>query len=66
MFPQTFHSLEFFLKCQAHYITDQRAIVSSSGETLLTITHESINQMLHILIIDYANPFSIKILNDLY
>jgi hypothetical protein len=38
MFPQTFHFPEFTLKFQAHYLLSQRAIVSSSGETLFTIT----------------------------
>jgi hypothetical protein len=31
LFPQIHHFLKFTLKCQAHYIPDQRAIVSSSG-----------------------------------
>jgi hypothetical protein len=46
MFPQTYHFPEFGLKFQVHYLPSQRAIVSSSGETLFTITSESINQML--------------------
>jgi hypothetical protein len=66
MFPHTFHFLEFSLKCQAHYLSDQRAIVSSSGETLFTITPESINQMLQIPTIDSTGPFSIEVLNDVY
>jgi hypothetical protein len=66
MFPQTFHFPEFSLKCQAHYFPSQRAIVSSSGETLFTITPESINQMLQIPRIDSAIPFSVEALNDLY
>jgi hypothetical protein len=48
MFPQIHHFPEFTLKCQAHYLPDQRAIVSSSGETLFTITPEAIDQMLQI------------------
>jgi hypothetical protein len=44
----------------------QRAIVSSSGETLFTITPESIDQMLQIPRSDPAIPFSIEALNDLY
>jgi hypothetical protein len=43
MFPQTFHFLKFSLKCQDHYLPGQRAIVSSSRETMFTITPESIN-----------------------
>jgi hypothetical protein len=66
MFPQTFHFLEFALKCQSHYLPSQRAIVSSSGESLFTITPESINQMLQIQRSDPVIPFSIKALNNLY
>jgi hypothetical protein len=66
MFPQTYNFPEFSLKCQAHYLPGQRAIVSSSGETLFTITPEMINQMLQIPRIDSASPFSIEILTELY
>jgi hypothetical protein len=66
MFPQKYHFPEFALKCQAHYLLGQRAIVSSSGETLFTITPETINQMLQIPQIDFASPFSIEILTELY
>ena len=66
MFAQTFHFLEFPLKCQGHYLPSQRAIISSSGETLFTITPESINQMLQIPKIDFSILFSIEILNYLY
>jgi hypothetical protein len=38
MFPQSFHFSKFALKCQAHYFLGQRAIISSSSETLFTIT----------------------------
>jgi len=54
------------LKFQAYYIPNQRAIVSSSVETLFTITPESINQMLQIPKNDFEIPFSIESLNDLY
>jgi hypothetical protein len=40
--------------------------VSSSGETLFTITPKTINQMLQIPRNDFAISFSIEILNDLY
>jgi hypothetical protein len=43
LFPQIHHFHEFVLKCQAHYLLDQRAIVSSYGETLFTITPEAID-----------------------
>jgi hypothetical protein len=66
MFPQTFHFPEFALKCQAHYFPDQRAIISSSSETMFTINPESINQMLQIPRIDSAIPLSIESMNDLY
>jgi hypothetical protein len=65
-FPQTHHFLEFSLKCQARSSPDQRAIVSSFGETMFTITSESIDHMLQIPRSDSAIPFSIEFLNDLY
>jgi hypothetical protein len=66
MFPQTYHFPKFALRCQDHYLPVQRDIVSSSGETLFTITPKTINQMLQIPITDYASPFSIEILTELY
>jgi hypothetical protein len=66
MFPQTFHFPELALKCQDHYLPGQRAIISSFGESLFTITPEFINQMLQIPKNDPAIPFSIEALNDLY
>jgi hypothetical protein len=62
----TYHFLEFSLKCQAYYLPDQRAIVSSSGETLFTITPKTINQMMQIPRNDSLTPFSIDILTKLY
>jgi hypothetical protein len=38
LFPQIHHFPEFALKCQAHYIPEQRAVISSSGEILFLIT----------------------------
>jgi hypothetical protein len=35
LFPQIHHFPEFALKCQAHYIPEQRAIISSSRDTPL-------------------------------
>jgi hypothetical protein len=46
LFPQVHHFPEFSLKCQAHYLPNQRAIVSSSGETLFFITPQAIDQMM--------------------
>jgi hypothetical protein len=66
MFLQTYHFSDFSLKCQAHYLPSQRANVSSSSETMFTITHETINQMLQIPRTDFASPFSIEIMNELY
>jgi hypothetical protein len=48
LFPQIHHFPEFTLKCQAHYIPDQRAVVSSSGDALFFITPEDIDQMMQI------------------
>jgi hypothetical protein len=66
MFPQTFHFPKFSLKCQTHYLPGQRAIISSSHETLFTINPKYINQMLHIPKNDSEIPFSIEALNDMY
>jgi hypothetical protein len=66
MFPQTHHFPEFSLRCQARYFPGQRAIASSSGEILFTVTSEAIDQMLQIPRNDSAIPFSIEALNDLY
>ena len=66
MFSQTHNFPEFALRCQARYFPSQRAIVSSSGETLFIITSQSINQMLQIPWNDSAIPFSIEVLNNLY
>jgi hypothetical protein len=48
LFPHIHPFLEFSLKCQAHYIPEQRAVVSSSREILFLITPETINQMMQI------------------
>jgi hypothetical protein len=66
MFPQTYHFPEFSLECQACYSPGQRAIVSSSGETLFTITSESIDHMLQIPRSDSVIPFFIESLNNMY
>ena len=66
MFPRTFHFPEFALKCQAHYFPGQRDIVSSSSETLFTVTPKYINQMLQIPKHDPAILFSIKAMKDMY
>jgi hypothetical protein len=42
-FPQVHHFPEFSLKCQAHYLPDQKTIVSSSGETLFSIMPDTID-----------------------
>jgi hypothetical protein len=64
LFPQIHHFPEFALKCQAHYIPEQRAIISSSGEILFLITPESIDQMMQIPRADSASPFNLEILTN--
>jgi hypothetical protein len=66
LFPQLHHFPEFSLKCQAHYLPDQRAIVSSSGETLLFITLESIDQIMQIPRSESASPFNLEVITGLY
>jgi hypothetical protein len=48
IFPQIHHFLEFALKCQAQYIPEKRAIISSSGEIIFLIMLETIDQMMQI------------------
>jgi hypothetical protein len=64
LFPQIHPFPEFALKCQAHYIPEQRAVVSSSGEILFLITPESIDQMMQIPQADSASPFTWKFLQN--
>jgi hypothetical protein len=66
LFPQVHHFPEFSLKCQAHYLSDQRAIVSSSGETLFFITPEAIDQMMQIPRTESASPFNLETITELY
>jgi hypothetical protein len=66
LFPQVHHFPEFSLKCQAHYLPDQRAIVSSSGETLFFITPEAIDQMMQIQRTKFISPFNIEVIMELY
>jgi hypothetical protein len=66
LFPQIHHFPEFTLKCQAHYIPDQRAIISSSGDILFFITPEDIDQMMQIPHADPVSPFDLEILTELY
>jgi hypothetical protein len=66
LFPQIHHFPEFTLKCQAHYIPDQRAIVSSYGDILFFITPEDIDQMMQIPRADSVSPFNLEILTELY
>jgi hypothetical protein len=65
LFPHIHPFPEFALKCQAHYITEQRAVVSSSEEILFLITPESIDQMMKIPRVDSASPFNLEILTEL-
>jgi hypothetical protein len=62
IFPQIHHFLEFSLKCQAHYIPEKRAILSSSREILFLITPETIDQTMQISRADFASPFNLEII----
>jgi hypothetical protein len=66
LFPQVHHFPELALKCQAHYIPEQRAIVSSSGEVIFLITLETIDKMMQTSRAIYASPFNLEILTELY
>ena len=66
IFPQVHHFLEFSLKCQAHYLLDQRAIISSSGETFFSITPETIDQMMQVSRFDPRSPLTIEIMTEMY
>jgi hypothetical protein len=66
LFPQVYHFPEFTLKCQAHYLPDQRAIVSSSGETLFLISPDAIDQMMQVPRAEPRSPLTIEILTELY
>jgi hypothetical protein len=66
LFPQIHHFPEFSLKCQAHYIPDQRAIITSTGDALFFITPKDIDQMMQIPHVDFASPFNLEILTELY
>jgi hypothetical protein len=66
LFPQVHHFPEFSLKCQAHYLPDQRAIISSSGETFFSITPETIDQMMQVPRAEPRSPLTIEILTEMY
>jgi hypothetical protein len=66
MFPQVHHFPEFSLKCQAHYVPEQKAIVSSLGNVLFFITPEDIDQMLQITHPESMTPFNVEVLTELY
>jgi hypothetical protein len=66
LFPQVHHFPEFALKCQAHYLPDQRSIVSSSGETLFSITPEAIDQMMEIPRVESYSPLTKESLTEMY
>jgi hypothetical protein len=66
LFPQIYHFPEFSLKFQVHYLPNQRAIVSSSGETLFTITPETIDQMMQVPRAKSLSPFTIEVLTEMY
>jgi hypothetical protein len=49
-----------------HYLPNQRAIVSSFGETLFTITLKAIDQIMQIPRAESVSPFTIEILTEIY
>jgi hypothetical protein len=49
-----------------HYLPSHRAIISSSGEKLFTITPKAIDQMMQIPISESFSPFTIEILTEMY
>jgi hypothetical protein len=66
LFPQIQHFPEFALKFQAHYIPNQKAIISSSRDVLFFITPEDIDQMMQITCAESASLFNLEILTELY
>jgi hypothetical protein len=66
LFPQIHHFPEFALKCQAHYIPEQRFIISLFREILFLIMPEDIDQMMQIPRADFVSPFNLEILTELY
>jgi hypothetical protein len=66
LFPQVYHFPEFALKCQAHYLPHQRAIVSSSRDTFFLITPEAIDQMMQVPRAKLCSPLTIEILTKMY
>jgi hypothetical protein len=66
LFPQVHHFLEFALKCQAHYVPEQKAVVSSLGDVLFFITPEDIDQMMQITCPESVTPLTLEILTELY
>jgi hypothetical protein len=65
-FPQVYNFLEFACKCQAHYLPNQRAMVSSSRETLFLISPDTIDQMMQVPRAEPRSPLIIEILIELY
>jgi hypothetical protein len=66
LFPQIHNFPEFTLRCQVHYLPDQKAIMSSSGDVLFFITPEDIDQMMQITRPESITPFNLEILTELY
>lgn len=66
IFPRTNNIPEFVRKCQACYLPSQRAIIAPTGEVLLTITPQAIDQMMQAPTVENATPFSYEALIELY
>jgi len=62
LFPLIHHFPKFALKCQAHYIPEQRAIMSSFGEILFLITSKTIDRMMQIPRAESPAPFNLEII----
>jgi hypothetical protein len=65
-FPRFIISQNSPSNAKAHYIPEQKAIISSSGDVLFFITPEDIDQMMQVTHAESASPFSLEILTELY
>lgn len=58
IFPCSHKTPEFIRKCHASYLPSQRAIVAPTGEIVLTITPQAIDQMMQAPTIENSDFFS--------
>lgn len=64
--PKTHHFPDLITWCQARYDIVQITVMTQDGKNLITITAQSINQMLMIPSSNFLNHFSPATLMDLY